>query len=106
MKSLALLGLCFYFSSCAYSVHKHHVSDYELGEKSDLSKGLKVQAEGNQFVFLGITGQTDYADTAWTMLQDKCPQGKILGINTRHSTDLGFFSWTNRVLMSGICLKF
>lgn len=99
MTLLALTSLC--LSGCAYSVHELHTSDYDPGV--ELSQAKVVEAEAEQFVVMGFVTQTDYADKAFERLQGTCPQGRITGIQTRYSTSLGFFSWTNKVVMKGYC---
>src|SRR4051794_40014707 len=100
---LFLLILPFLLSACAYSVHQVQVSDYR--PYKPLSAGQIVKAETKQFVILGFTKQTDYVDEAFKELLGKCPGGTISGITTQISTDLGFFSWTNRALMQGLCVS-
>lgn len=60
---------------------------------------------GEQFVILSFASDTDYVNDAYRELQRKCRGGDIVGITTEFSTDLGFFSWTNRILMQAKCVK-
>lgn len=90
-------------SGCAHSIHEVHVSDFVPAEK--LEKGDVVTARSEQFVVLGITQETNYVDQARERLMAACPQRPISGITTQYSTSLGFFSWTNKILMQGLCLK-
>jgi hypothetical protein len=102
MTGLALLaGL--WLSGCAYSVHLNHTSDFDQGV--DLEQAEVVESLGEQFVILGMTTQTDYADEAFEDLQARCPGGRVTGIQTRYSTSLGFYSWTNKVVMRGYCVR-
>ncbi|HEY8270176.1 MAG TPA: hypothetical protein VIG33_04760, partial [Pseudobdellovibrionaceae bacterium] len=48
---------------------------------------------------------TNYVDQARRKLISQCPHGEISGISTQYSTSLGFFSWTHKVLMQGLCTK-
>ena len=98
---LALSALSLW--GCAYSVHLVHSSDYE--SPGPLKDQIVVESEASQSTFLGMVGQTDYVDEAFAELRGRCPGGKITGIQTRYSTDLGFFSWTNRVYMKAYCIR-
>ena len=88
-------------SGCAYSIHVNHTSDFQATQP--LSEYRLVEARGEQFSILGFVTQTDYVDEAFTTLQSECPRGQITGIQTRYSTSLGFFSWTNIIQMQGYC---
>jgi hypothetical protein len=70
-----------------------------------MDQGEFVKGEAEQFVVLGFTQDTSYVERAKSQLVSKCPNGAISGISTQISTDLGFFSWTNRALMQGLCVK-
>lgn len=90
-------------SSCAYSIHDVYVSDF--GNYPKLEQGEMVVARSEQFVIMSFVTQTDYVEQARKSLMQKCPGGDISGISTQFSTSLGFFSWTNKVLMQGLCTK-
>ena len=92
---IATLGL----SGCTHSVHMVNFSDFRPypGKKN------RIEASAEQRVFMGITDNTDYVDTAFKELLSKCPSGQITGIQTKFFTSHGFFSWTERIAMSGIC---
>lgn len=62
-------------------------------------------SETSQKVILGFVFDTNYVNEARKNLIAKCPNGDIQGVTTRYSTSLGFFSWDNKVLMQGLCLK-
>ena len=94
--------LSFSFVGCAYSIHEVHVSGFR--PYAPIEAGRMVKAEASQFVILGFVSDTNYVDQARQNLMNKCPNGFISGISTRISTDLGFFSWTNRAVMQGLCL--
>lgn len=95
--ALALLG------GCTHSIHMVHVSDYEPYAK--LEGGDIIKANSEQFVVMGFVDNTAYVNQAFERLQDKCPNGRIQGITTQYSTSHGFFSWTNKILMQGLCVK-
>lgn len=69
-----------------------------------MSKGKVIQAGSKQFVILGFAFDTNYVDQAYRKLMHNCPQGQITGITSQFSTSHGFFSWTNKILMKGLCL--
>ena len=102
-RATLLLGtiICLLMSACAYSVHQVHTSDFEGAVSEKESK--RVIAHTEQFVILGFVDQTDYVDQAYQKLLDSCP-GRITGITTKYSTDLGFLSWTNRIRIEGLCI--
>lgn len=104
MRAVILAGaLALLTTGCAHSIHEVHVSDFNPPASVKDGQMIKVQTE--QFVILGFTSQTDYVDKAYNQLMDKCPVGVITGITTQYSTSLSFFSWTNKILMQGLCLK-
>lgn len=94
-----VLGL----SGCAHSIHEVHVSDFVPFAEIESGKMVKAQAE--QFVVLGIVDNTNYVDTAYRSIMGQCPDGQITGLTTQISTNLGFFSWTNKALIQGLCVK-
>mgnify|MGYP001557646415 CR=1 FL=1 len=89
-------------SGCAHSIHQVHTSDFVPG--TPIESGEMVKAQTEQFVVLGFVGQTDYVDQAYNQLMSKCSNGVLTGITTEYSTSLGFFSWTNKILMQGLCV--
>ena len=100
--SLVLLTLAItMIHACAYSVHQIHTSDFD---GAVLTKEVnRVVANTEQFVILGFVTETNYVDQAYQQLLKKCP-GRITGITTKYSTDLGFLSWTNRIRIEGLCI--
>lgn len=89
--------------SCTYSVHQVPISDFR--PYADDSKGTPVEGRAKQFVILGFVDQTHYADQAYLDIQNQCKDGVVTGIATKFYTEHGFFSWTNHVVMQGICLR-
>ncbi len=100
---LGLALISFILVSCAHSIHQVHTSDFNPGVA--MSGGEMVKAQTEQFVILGFTSETDYVDQAYRDLMKTCPSGAISGITTQLSTSLGFFSWTNKALMQGLCVS-
>ncbi len=95
--SLALLG------GCAHSVHQVHTSDFS--PYAEIERGDMIKAYADQFVVFGFVSDTNYVDVAHNKLMQACPSGQITGITTQYSTSLGFLSWTNKILMQGLCIK-
>jgi hypothetical protein len=90
-------------NGCAHSIHQVHTSDFLPA--SPLSQGQVITAQAEKFVILGFTQDTTYVDQAYQKLIASCPNGAVSGITTQLSTSLGFFSWTHKVLMQGLCVK-
>ena len=95
---LSLLGM-----GCTYSVHDVHFSGFSPGVS--LTMGRPVEAKADQFVFLGITAETNYVDEAQRNLMAMCPRGSLQGITSRLSTSHGFLSWTNKLVLSARCIE-
>jgi hypothetical protein len=100
--SIILLGALLSFG-CAHSVHHVHTSDF--APQAPLERGTVVKGYAEQFVILGFASDTHYVDEAYAKIQQACPKGVLTGITTQFSTSLGFFSWTNKILMQGLCLQ-
>lgn len=104
MNKLILLFCAFLiFGGCAHSIHQVHTSDFN--PYAPIERGDIVKGYGEQFVILGFVQQTNYVNAAYSQLLGACANGAISGITTQYSTSLGFFSWTNKVLMQGLCVK-
>lgn len=101
MKGLALLSFLF-LASCAHSIHSVQTSDFI--PSAPIEAGEMVKASSEQFVVFWFASETNYVDQAYHKLMAACPNGAISGITTQYSTSLGFFSWTNKILMQGLCL--
>jgi hypothetical protein len=100
MKFLFLI-LMLFMVGCAHSVHIVGFSDYRPYTNS----GTIVKSETKQFVIFWFTDNTQYVDLAYQKLMQQCPGGSITGIGTKFYTNLGFFSWTNKLEMQGYCIK-
>ncbi|MCS6839084.1 MAG: hypothetical protein NZ480_09635 [Bdellovibrionaceae bacterium] len=87
---------------CAHSVHQVHV--VEAGPYVEYAAGKVVKAKAEQFVIFHFVFDTDYVDQCYRRLLEQCPGGHITGVTTRYWTSLGFFSWTNKVEMQGLCV--
>jgi len=102
-KVLKAFCFIFFLSGCAHSIHQVHTSDFTPG--TSIESGEMVKGYSEQFVILGFTQQTNYVDQAYQKLIQACPGGAVTGITTQLSTSLGFFSWTNKALMQGLCVQ-
>lgn len=100
---LALLVAAMGLSGCAHSIHEVHTSDFS--PYAQIEQGNVVKAKAEQFVILGFTSETEYVDQAYRALMSQCPTGVVTGITTQLSTSLGFLSWTNKVLIQGLCVR-
>ncbi len=96
------LFMALFLSACAHSIHEVHTSDFSPG--AAIESGEMVKGSGEQFVVLGFVQQTNYVNQAYHQIMKACPKGTLTGITTQYSTSLGFFSWTNKILMQGLCL--
>lgn len=99
LKKLSLLLAFSLLSACSHSLHLYQ-ADNQNGQGGQL-----IEALTEQKVIMGITQETNYVNQAFDQLKSKCPNGRVEGINTRYSTSLGFFSWTNKIRMRGYCVK-
>jgi hypothetical protein len=90
-------------SGCAHSVHQVHVS--EINQVPTSGAGRIVRAEAEQFVVLGVARETQFVEQAYSRLLQQCSGQPINGVSTQFMTSLGFFSWTNKVLVQGYCAQ-
>lgn len=100
MRRLGLLTFFLALTGCSFSIHEVHVSDFDGVPESG---GKIIEAQAEQFTILGFKRETDYVDKAREELEGKC-KGRIQGITTQFSTAHGFFSWTNKIKMQGLCI--
>lgn len=98
-RTLLLLFVASLLSACAHSLHLYQA------DNQDGQKGQLIEALTEQKVILGFTQDTNYVNQAFDQLKQQCQSGRVEGINTRYSTSLGFFSWTNKIRMRGYCVK-
>ena len=90
-------------SGCGVVVHQ--VAPSGWAPYADLNDHIIVQSSAEQTVLLGLDADTHYVDLCWEGLKRKCPRGNLTGITVETSTKLGFLSWTNRVVMRGVCAE-
>lgn len=99
---LAALALGTTLVGCMHSVHQVAVGEHE--NVPPAARLRPIEAETEQKVFLA-TGNTDFADEAMAELAQRCPGGRVVGVQARHSTSLGFLVHTNRMKVTGYCLE-
>jgi hypothetical protein len=104
-RSLRALGLLLLAGGCAHSVHQYQVSDAGTANLQRAAKAQAITADGEQFVILGFTANTDYVEEAFERLRVQCPDGEIARIHTRYSTSLKFLSYTNKVHLQANCYR-
>ncbi|HWZ90743.1 MAG TPA: hypothetical protein VNW92_17905 [Polyangiaceae bacterium] len=78
-----------------------------VGGLDDIPSGARlhpIEAEADQEAFIAA-GDTDFADRALALLSARCPKGRVVGIEARYSTSLGFMAYTNRMKITGYCLR-
>ncbi len=103
---IATITLASALSGCAIGLGKG-MHDYTMQETTSVAPGkktrpIKVEAKEN-ITFL--TSNTYYADKAYQDLLNQCPRGSIVNIRTRHSTDLGFFAYREKIMLWGQCVE-
>jgi hypothetical protein len=99
---IGFLVLAAVSSGCTHSVHQ-----LSLGGLDEIPRGARlqpIQVEADQEAFLAA-GDTEFADQAVARLSAKCPRGRVVGIEARYSTSLSFLSYTNRLKITGYCLR-
>ncbi|PWU19748.1 MAG: hypothetical protein C5B49_05250 [Bdellovibrio sp.] len=87
---------------CAHSIHQVQTSDFI--PYAPIESGRVVKGQAEQFAVLGFVFDTNYLNQAVDQLMAACPNGTLTGITTQMSTSLGFFSWTNKALVQGLCV--
>jgi hypothetical protein len=97
-----LLFLGVLLSGCMHSVHQ--VAEGSFEDVPRQAQLRPIEAEAEQSVFIA-TGNTDFADQAMQQLAARCPDGRVVGVQARHSTSLGFLVHTNRLKVTGYCLE-
>ncbi|MDH5547780.1 MAG: hypothetical protein OEZ43_19550 [Gammaproteobacteria bacterium] len=89
-------------SACTHSLHLVHVGGVEPFKTN---AGEYISATSEQFVFMGLVGDTLYVERAYEQFIAQCKGGEITGVTTRYSTSHGFYSWTNRIFLQGRCSR-
>jgi hypothetical protein len=101
-RAIELCLLALVASSCTHSVHQIAMGGFDDVPMSARRRPIEVQADQDVFI---ASGNTDFADRALARLAAQCPRGRVVGIQARHSTSLGFLAYTNRMKMTGFCIE-
>ncbi|MDX2319640.1 MAG: hypothetical protein QNK26_03470 [Moritella sp.] len=102
MITLALLSATLLLNGCTSSIHMVNTDGFEQSMPASLDYKY-VEASTKQHVILGFAANTNYVDDARQSLIAQC-DGELTAVSTQYSTDHGFFSWYNKILMKGICI--
>ena len=101
MKNRLSLFLCgFVLSGCTFlaSVSTTSIPSY---------RQVKVKAEAEQMIVFGFNFDNAYVDTLTTELAKQCPNGKVMGILTKHENIIYFplVAHAVRVKAEGYCVR-
>ncbi len=104
MKKILLLSVLFpmiLLAGCTHSIHMVHTDGFNSGISAK-DKVHYVEATATQDVVFFFAFDTHYVDEARAELERQCP-GRVSAVSTQYSTSHGFFHWTNKILMKGLC---
>lgn len=105
-RALGWVSVAIALTGCTHSVHQASVGGFEPAQPLPPNvAATRVAGESEQFVVLGITSGTSFADEAYERLLAACPDGQLVGVLAKHWTDHGPLSYTNRVRLEGTCLR-
>lgn len=99
MKKLSMLFMLCALVVSTGCVSLNSVSLTQVPEKRD----NLVTASASDILFLGFTTQNDFADEAVENLKEKCRDGKLTGILTKHQTTSYILVFKREVIASGYC---
>ncbi len=88
-------------TGCTHSIHMVHTDGFESAVNIQ-DKIQYVEAVATQNVVFYFAFDTNYVEEAKEQLEQKC-KGPLLAVSTQYSTSHGFFHWTNKILMKGLC---
>jgi 2-methylaconitate cis-trans-isomerase PrpF len=97
----AIFSSMLLLAGCTHSIHMVHTDGFTSGIPAS-SKVQVVEAQATQEVVFFFAFDTDYVDEAKAKLEQQC-SGRISAVSTQYSTSHGFFHWTNKILMKGLC---
>lgn len=94
-----LIGLCVLgVSACA---QLHSISITEIPMQRD----RVVQAELDNFAFLGLHFSNDFVDELREQLREQCPHGRVTGIMTKFNTYWYVLLERREVTARGFCVE-
>ena len=88
---------------CTHSIHMVNINGFE-SKMPAASNANYVEASAEQEVILFFAYDSNYVDEAKQKLEQQC-KGDLAAVSTQYSTSHGFLSWTNKILMKGICVN-
>jgi hypothetical protein len=104
MKSLKPFFFAFILlSSCAHSVHQNSIGGF--APYAARAEGHVVIADVEEKIVFANFSKFEMLDQAYAVLLGKCPQGEIVGVSTRYLSSLGFFHWTEKIRLQGLCIQ-
>ena len=65
----------------------------------------QVKSEVSKWVFLGFSFDNDFVNPLSKQLSDQCPQGKVMGILTKHETYSYVLMFQHIVKAEGFCVS-
>ncbi|MDD9951662.1 MAG: hypothetical protein OXT67_08875 [Zetaproteobacteria bacterium] len=101
MRHIFTLLVSLWLQSCAYSIHQNHMGSFD---ESTATKGKIIKVDHKEQIIFADFTDVNWVDRSYQELMAKCPAGRIIGISTLYATDLGFFSWKERIRLEGSCI--
>lgn len=99
MKTITFLSMLL-IAGCT---HLSSVSTTSIPE----NRSHPISSEAYRFIFLGFNFDNDFVDVMAKDLANKCPQGKVQGILTKHESIVYFplIAHAVRLTANGYCLN-
>lgn len=106
--SILCVGLAgFILGGCAIglgkSLHQYSILSYEKDPKNRKVKTISV--EETDYVVLSMAFDTEYVEQAYQKFLRACPNGEIINVSARHSTDLGILAYRDKIVLEGECVQ-
>lgn len=103
MKMIIAMLILFSFSfGCAKSIHQYNAGDFSHYNRTKKRGELVKVTETKQYIFAKF--DNSFVDVAYSKLKNKCKGKKITGVSSNYLTDLGFFSFKERIIFTGYCI--
>ncbi|NBW80788.1 hypothetical protein EBR21_03450 [bacterium] len=93
-----VVALSILTNACAYSVHQYGATDF-----TGIRPGKRIVAEGSRHYIFAKT-DNEFVDKAYASLVSQCKNGMITGITNQYRTELSFLSFTEKLIIEGICV--
>ena len=98
LKLISGILIILFFSGCT---HLLSVSTSSIPKNRD----RKVNVTVERFIFMAFNFNNNYVNDLAEQLAQKCPDGKVKGILTKHEKVGYFLAHTVRVSAEGYCVK-